>query len=57
MSKAASARYPTGCPTCGAEKGKPCRARTTHRVTDTHAARIAAVVPSAYSCEEPPTAS
>ena len=39
-SKAVSAQYPHPCPTCGAPANHPCRTRTTHRVTDTHKARI-----------------
>lgn len=27
------------CPSCGAPVGEPCRAITSHRVTDTHSAR------------------
>ncbi len=40
MSGAVSAQYPTGCDTCGAVVGDPCRSLTTGRVTDTHKARI-----------------
>ena len=42
ISRAVSAQYRVQCPTCGAKPTQPCRARTTFRVTDTHAARITA---------------
>lgn len=41
-SSTAASRRPWPCPTCGAEAGWPCRANTTGRVTDTHAARLIA---------------
>lgn len=37
---AASAKYGVFCPKCGAAAEEPCRSLSTHRVTDTHAARI-----------------
>lgn len=39
-SKAVSSRYAVTCPTCQAPPNRPCRARTSWRVTDTHAGRI-----------------
>lgn len=39
MSRAVSARYPTGCRKCGAKLGEPCRTFG-GRTTDTHQARI-----------------
>lgn len=39
-SSSVSAQYPTGCTTCGAVRGQPCRSLRTRRVTDTHIARI-----------------
>lgn len=50
MSKAMSARYGVACPTCGVAPNEPCRARKSKRVTDTHAARIAAAYPACVAC-------
>lgn len=47
QSNAVSAKYPTGCDTCGAGIGEPCRSTTSGKVTDTHRARIDASYPRA----------
>lgn len=42
MSTHISAQYGVPCPKCEASADEPCRSLTTHRVTDTHAARRSA---------------